>query len=253
MCRFGLHILFLLAAVLMPLTPPVLSAENQADGWRIDQTSKTYGQHEIVVCKFGVRLYCKKNDLTLIASPPYSEIVVFSNKTKRIFRTPLVQFRGIFDKAMALFRGNSSADIPVILSGPATICGVEGVQYIEPPGYAEKQKERERTHEVSNDIAINVKYTVSRKICNDPRQGDAIARYLGTPKVGAMPLQFKYLDTDKKPHPDLNTLSCVKAKLAQAEFKIPVGYAPANIGQAIFVDSTSDEALNMMMGGSKVK
>lgn len=253
MLRFVRQVLFGLAAALMQLSTPVSSAQNPADGWIIDQTSKTYGQHQIALCKFGVRLYCKKNDLTLISPAPYDEIFVFSNKTKRLFRTPFVKFRGIFDKAMALFRGSSSSDIPVILNGPTTIFGVEALKYCEPPGYGEKQKDRYRRTEVSNDIAISVKYTVSRKVCNDPHQGDAIARYLGMPKVGAMPLQFKYLDIDNKPHPDLNTLSCVKTKLTQADFKIPVGYLPANIGQAIFVDNTSDEALNMMMGGSKVK
>lgn len=247
---------FLIAALLYSLTQvaPVAANDGEVDGWILSQTVRETGNLQVYVCKSALRIYMPKNGLVVLASAPWKEAALYCTKTGNIYRTKLSDFHNPYIKTMTMFDGEALCDVEVALKGTTESVGLPCKYYIEKPGFKQKQLAKKRNGTVTGRAPLELKYIVTDELKLDPHIGQTISKFYSLPSTDSVPLQFIYINVVHERDTQLTTLSCKRAKLRTAQFRVPPGLKAVNEGMSVLVPDRSDGALDlMMMGQSKVK
>ena len=73
--------------------PHANSQAKLVDGWSVKQSSKIFGYEDLLLSPLGLKATNVKTHVTMIMTPPFTQVTVYNAGTGRYFQTDLKQFR----------------------------------------------------------------------------------------------------------------------------------------------------------------
>ncbi|MBP9090787.1 hypothetical protein KBI23_07125 [bacterium] len=232
---------------------PALAIEKDLDGWELAQRVRLTGSTNVSFCKTAVRIVVPKSGLVVTAAAPWKVAYFFCKETNKIYKVPFERITNPYNKLMSFSSANELAAIKVVLKGPARFLGRPCLSYVEPPGLGQKLAALHKKGEVDSRVPLKLEYIVSDDFKVDPHIGWFVARFCALPQTNSVPLQLKYTTVNNQKAVEIETYQCKKVKLNPSDFEPPHGLKAVSDSCNVLVPDSSDGALEMMMGHSKLK
>lgn len=229
------------------------AVETEIEGWKLTQRGRLTGNIDVFFCRSAVKIVIPKNGLTVVCSAPWKEASYFCKGTGAVFSTPFDKVSNPYVKAMALCGGGELSEIKVVASGPAKSIGLTCREYAEDPQLIKGIRAACKAGEISGRAPTKIAYLLASDLPVDPHIGRLMARFFALPQAEGIPLQFNYDSMTDHKCIELASYACKQAKLKPSDFTVPKGLKTVSDACKVLVPDNSDEALDMMMGQSKLK
>lgn len=240
------------SAIARDAPPPKTNASDAAfkNAWKLDQRSRVLGDVTIFICPTGIKAVNRKDKLTVVCAAPYAEVVTYSLRTGKICKQSFARSDNPYAKAVAMFSGIAHAQVPVVKTRTYQKGGLTWSDFKITEEYKKQRQAMWKNHEVTGSEPAYGNLVVF-SLPMDKRAIDWLARLYCVPKTGMIPFDVTFWDVDNEVHSLVKTFSMVSTKLTASDFKIPSGLHPVKDPRSVIQDETANDAIEMMMGGSK--
>lgn len=220
------------------------------NAWKLDQRSRVLGDVTIFICPTGIKAVNRKDKLTVVCAAPYAEVVTYSLRTGKICKQTFARSDNPYAKAVAMFSGIAHAQVPVVKTRTYQKGGLTWSDFKITEEYKKQRQAMWKKHEVTGSEPAYGNLVVF-SLPMDKRAIDWLARLYCVPKTGMIPFDVTFWDVDNEVHSLVKTFSMVSTRLTASDFKIPGGLHPVKDPRSVIQDETANDAIEMMMGGSK--
>ncbi|MBX9951825.1 MAG: hypothetical protein K2Y39_21825 [Candidatus Obscuribacterales bacterium] len=220
------------------------------NSWKLEQRSRVLGDQTLYVCPIGVKAVNRKDGLTILCVEPFTEVVTYSTKTRKVCRQTFERSENPYARAVAMFSGVAHSQVKVIKKREYQKGGLTWIDFKIPDDYKKERIALFRKGEVSSSEPAYGNFT-GFLLPMDKRLVDWLARLYCIPRIGAVPFDVTFWDVDNDVHSLVKTFSMVSTRLTASDFKCPAGLNPVKDPRTVIQDESSTDAIEMMMGGSK--
>ncbi|MCC7531745.1 MAG: hypothetical protein IT342_24790 [Candidatus Melainabacteria bacterium] len=243
-------LLFCIAVVCSLLPAPVDSQPSTIAAWKLEQRTRILGDQTVYVCPAGIKAFNRKNGVTIVFSQPFTEVVTFSMKTRKVCRQSFEKSENPYARAVAMFSGVAHGQVPMKRVRDYFKGGLAWTDFRIPDNYKKArvalwQKGELNSHEPASG------HMTGFRLPMDKRALDWLARLYCVPASGVIPFEVIFNDVDGEAHSLVKTYSMVSAKMITADFKCPQGLNAVKDPRAVDQDESSPDAFEMMMGPSR--
>src|SRR5690349_6638891 len=107
------HAALLFAFVCGFFSVPVSAQPATIKAWKLEQRTRILGDETIYVCPTGIKAFNRKNGVTILFCAPFTEVVTFSTKTRKVCRQGAEKSQNPYARAVAMFSGVAHGQVPM--------------------------------------------------------------------------------------------------------------------------------------------
>jgi hypothetical protein len=219
------------------LVPSVVqaSAQKTVDGWRIKQQCLMQGEEQIVACSLGVKIWNPKNDLTILYTAPFKDVIYYDKHTGLMCKVIASKNDNPYQRTIGMFSGMSLADIPLHKVSSSKLVNMPTDNYEADASYSEEQVKRSRVEGRTSNLIKTVNYSVFSTLQLALNENEFVAKHYGLPhkKIPGVPAYLLYKGLTNKSTLYLSTQSCERSKVSDSEFVVPPNLKPAKSSQEV--------------------
>lgn len=239
-----------LAASAAPQTAPAPKAAG-GDGYRLTQQSKFFGMSTVYLTNAAMRVYDLKSGMNIVSKAPDWKVVMFNEKAKTRYETPLRDARCYMTKTLMVFMGRDFTKFPLNKKGTVQFRGLEAHKFASPHNFAEQQMKARQSGTVAATTVRSVDFTAAELKPLPAQEGTLLSKIYGIPDTQMIPLQcvFTYVDNDLKTV--LNTVRMERLKVPASTFEVPKGYKLVKTETEVRLSDKVDNGLLDIMTNGK--
>ena len=183
----------------------------------------------------------------MMFAAPFTEVITFSNKTRKVCHQSYDKSENPYAKAVAMFSGIAHGQVPMKKVRDYAKGGLTWTDFNIPDQYGVTRRALYKKGQVTGSEPASGRVT-GFHLPMEKRALDWMARLYCVPKTGTIPFDVTFQDVDDGVHSLVKTFSMVSTKLPQSEFTLPPGLHEVKDPHAVIQDESSTDAIEMMMG-----
>jgi hypothetical protein len=253
--RLQKFVLSLLIATLVFALPTTAAKESKApenpskmesDGWTLDQTTQLVGEVQVTASAKGVKVVSRKKSLSMLCAAPFTEVVLFSERTKQYHVTPFDKFRCPVARTLQALNSGLLSDTPMIKKEDKVDKGMKVHVYVSTEQFQQSQMAKYRAREIPGRAVVHLVCYSTEDLKADPHIEQALAHFSGMPKLQGLAVFAEFIDAGADKNSFLSTSHVAKTKVSDALFTIPSTYKKVARQEELFVDKDSTDELNLL-------
>lgn len=217
------------------------------NAWKLEQRTRILGDETVYVCPTGIKLFNRKNGVTILFCQPFTEVVTFSTKTRKVCRQSFEKSENPYARAVAMFSGVAHGQVPVKRVRDYSKDGLMWTDFRVPDSYKKARAALWQKGELNSHEPASGRMT-GFHLPMEKRALDWLARLYCVPPSGVIPFEVIFDDVDGDARSLIKTYSMVSTKMVAADFKCPQGLNAVKDPRAVDQDESSPDAFEMMMG-----
>ncbi len=177
----NLQRLLVVAIAAGTFTSPASAAKEAAatrDGWSIQQSTKLFGDISVIVSAKGVKATSRSQSLSMLCVSPFTEVVLFSERSKKCSVRPFSQFRCPAGRTLAVVNSGLLNEAPMVHKQTLTYQGMKVNVFASTAQFKATQLARFRAREIPSRGPMSVECFYSALILKSIRH------------IGLAPLPF---------------------------------------------------------------
>jgi len=220
------------------------------DGWTMEQNSQLMGDVSVICSAKGVKVTSHKRALSMLCVAPFTEVVLFSERTKQYHVSPLSTFRCPVTKTLSVVNCGLLEETPMIKKDDSTYQRLKVHCFESTAQFTQGQIKKYQAHELPGRSIRSVTACSTDDFKQDPHIGLVLALFFGLPKMPGVPVSLDFVDLGADKNHSLATNKITKAKIADSSFTLPSTYKKISKHENLFVSpDTADEMELMNLGG----
>jgi hypothetical protein len=245
------RILITLTAAGIVAWPAIAARDKDAvhDGFILEQNTELVGGLTIICSAKGVKATSDKKSVSVLCVAPFTEVVLFSDRTKKYHATSFKDFRCPVGSTLSVVNSCLLSDIPTIKTADASYKKMKVHAVESTPQFTQKQVARFNASEVPGRAARSMTAYSTDDLRLPPQIGQVLERFLTLPNMPGMPVFAQFIDLGGDKNNFLTTTSVKKGVINDSAFSLPPTYKKVAKHEDLFVGAdTADEMGLMMMG-----
>lgn len=226
------------------LVPPLAEAGGaKISGWVLQQEQPHTGVWKIYLAPAGMAAVNDKMGCTLVTKAPQWNVVMYNDKTKVYFLSPLSEWNGASLKNASVKTGKEKQQLykaMLVEKKPkklkdGTILGHKASQYL--------------TDNLASTGLKKVEFWVTPDVQAPPELKQVFSKIygVGLSSMQGLPLRVSYIDENGKRTPVFDTKSVLKQDIPLSSFTYPSTYKRVDSEIAVLMDQKGREAMASIM------
>lgn len=220
----------------------VLAAGPNVKGWVLQQDNPHTGMWSVYLSAAGMAAVNKKMGCTLVTKAPQWNVVMYNDKTKVYFLSPLSEWKGASLKAASGKNAGKQAAYKSMLVEKkpkklkeGTILGHKASQYL--------------TDNLASTGLKKVEFWVTPDVQAPPELKQVFSKIygVGLSSMTGLPLKVSYIDENGKRTPVFTTTKIEGKQIPLANFTYPSSYKRVDSEIAVLMDEKGREAMASIM------
>ena len=220
----------------------VFAAGPNVKGWVLQQDNPHTGMWNVYLSSAGMAAVNKKMGCTLVTKAPQWNVVMYNDKTKVYFLSPLSEWKGASLKAASGKNANKQAAYKSMLVEKkpkklkeGTILGHKASQYL--------------TDNLASTGLKKVEFWVTPDVQAPPELKQVFSKIygVGLSSMAGLPLKVSYIDENGKRTPVFTTTKIEGKQIPLANFTYPSSYKRVDSEIAVLMDEKGREAMASIM------
>ena len=234
--------LLVLGALIAP-SPSAMGGGAKISGWVLQQEQPHTGVWRIYLAPAGMAAVNDKMGCTLVTKAPQWNVVMYNDKTKVYFLSPLSEWNGASLKNASVKTGKEKQQLykaMLVEKKPkklkdGTILGHKASQYL--------------TDNLASTGLKKVEFWVTPDVQAPPELKQVFSKIygVGLSSMAGLPLRVSYIDENGKRTPVFDTKSVLKQDIPLSSFTYPSTYKRVDSEIAVLMDQKGREAMASIM------
>ena len=218
------------------------AAAPNVQGWALQQDNPHTGMWHVYLSSAGMAAVNKKMGCTLVTKAPTWNVVMYNDKTKVYFLSPLSEWKGASIKASASgTKGKNQAYKTMLVEKKpkklkeGTILGHKASQYL--------------TDNLASTGLKKVEFWVTPDVQAPPELKQVFSKIygVGLSSMAGLPLKVSYIDENGKRTPVFTTIKIDAQLIPLSSFTYPASYKRVDSEIAVLMDEKGREAMASIM------
>lgn len=210
-------------------------------GWALQQDNPHTGMWNVYLSNSGMAAVNKKMGCTLVTKAPQWNVVMYNDKTRVYFLSPLSEWKGASLKSAQTAKGKQQAYKAMLVEKKpkklkeGTILGHKASQYL--------------TDNLASTGLKKVEFWVTPDVQAPPELKQVFSKIygVGLSSMSGLPLKVSYIDENGKRTPVFTTIKIDAQQIPLASFTYPASYKRVDSEIAVLMDEKGREAMASIM------
>ncbi len=218
----------------------IYAAGPTVKGWVLEQENPHTGMWNVFLSSAGMAAQNKKMGCTLVTKAPQWNVVMYNDKTRVYFLSPLSEWKGASLKAATTGKSKTNYKSMLVEKKPKklkddTILGHKASQYL--------------TDNLASTGLKKVEFWVTPDIQAPPELKQVFSKIygVGLSQMSGLPLKVSYIDENGKRTPVFQTTKVEGKQIPLSEFNYPSSYKRVDSEIAVLMDEKGREAMASIM------
>lgn len=203
---------------------PALPAAKAANGWTIYQTSSVLGDQDVFFNNNGVKIVDRANGNVITSSAPQWKITAYNVKTRRLCNYTAKSFPGINSRIRTITGGMTLDALPMQKTAKTILHGINAQELQTPKAYVARLRSDKERESADPRFVQSAQMLVAEKPLIPAPIAAVMCKFYGVPATTALPLQFKFINTNGDLNTILLTNSLKPAQIGVDDFAEPEGF-----------------------------